>query len=97
MPQTFWRAVQALRGAASCMPRGTVFALIGTNGAGKRRRCFSILYGFLRADRGSIDVLGGAPQPERLRGRLLALPQDAILSREMAVRDHLEFWRSCRT
>lgn len=83
-------AVQALRGAKLHVPRGTVFALIGTNGAGKTT-LFSILCGFLRADRGSIDVLGGAPQPERLRGRLLALPQDAILSREMAVRDHLEF------
>jgi ABC-type multidrug transport system ATPase subunit len=86
--------VEALRGARLHVPRGTVFALIGTNGAGKTT-LFSILCGFLRADRGDIDVLGGSPSPEdlrvRLRGRLTALPQDAVLSREMTVREHLEF------
>ena len=82
--------IEALRGARLHVPRGTVFALIGENGAGKTT-LFSILCGFLRADAGSVDVLGGSPSPERLRGRLLALPQDAVLSREMAVREHLEF------
>lgn len=82
--------VEALRGARLHVPRGTVFALIGTNGAGKTT-LFSILCGFLRADRGSIEILGGPPSAVRLRGRLLALPQDAVLSKEMTVRDHLEF------
>ncbi len=82
--------VEALRGARLHVPRGTVFALIGTNGAGKTT-LFSILCGFLRADRGSIRVLGGPPSATRLRGRLLALPQDAVLSKEMSVREHLEF------
>lgn len=82
--------IEALRGARLNVPRGAVFALIGTNGAGKTT-LFSILCGFLRADAGDIEVLGGPPSPERLRGRLLALPQDAVLSREMTVREHLEF------
>lgn len=82
--------VEALRGARLHVPRGTVFALIGTNGAGKTT-LFSILCGFLRADRGEVEVLSGPPSPSRLRGRLLALPQDAVLSREMTVREHLEF------
>lgn len=82
--------VQALRGAQLKVPRGTVFALVGTNGAGKTT-LFSILCGFIRADRGAIDVLGGPPGPERLKGRLLALPQDAVLSREMTLREHLSF------
>lgn len=82
--------IEALRGAALHVPKGTVFALIGTNGAGKTT-LFSILCGFLRADRGEVEVLGGPPASPRLRGRLLALPQDAVLSREMTVREHLEF------
>lgn len=82
--------VQALRGAQLKVPQGTVFALIGTNGAGKTT-LFSILCGFIRADRGLLEVLGGPPSPERLKGRLLALPQDAVLSREMTLREHLSF------
>ena len=50
--------IEALRGAALHVPKGTVFALIGTNGAGKTT-LFSILCGFLRADRGEVEVLGG--------------------------------------
>lgn len=83
-------SVKALRGAQLKVPRGTVFALIGTNGAGKTT-LFSILCGFMAADRGVLDVLGGPPSPERLKGRLLALPQDAVLSREMTLREHLTF------
>ena len=82
--------VEALRGARLQVPRGSVFALVGTNGAGKTT-LFSILCGFLRADRGTLAVLGGPPGPARLKGRLLALPQDAVLSREMTLREHLQF------
>jgi ABC-2 type transport system ATP-binding protein len=45
----------------------------------------------LQADKGSIDVLGGTPDPVRLKGRLGALPQDALLGRELTVREHLTF------
>lgn len=82
--------IEALRGARLKVPRGSVFALVGTNGAGKTT-LFSILCGFLRADRGALAVLGGPPGSERLKGRLLALPQDAVLSREMTLREHLQF------
>jgi ABC-type multidrug transport system ATPase subunit len=83
-------AVHALRGVDLRVPRGSIFALIGPNGAGKTT-LFSVVCGFLRADQGSVDVLGGAPDPIRLKGRLGALPQDALLGRELTVREHLTF------
>jgi ABC-2 type transport system ATP-binding protein len=83
-------AVHALRGVDLRVPRGSIFALIGPNGAGKTT-LFSVVCGFLQADKGSVDVLGGAPDPIRLKGRLGALPQDALLGRELTVREHLTF------
>jgi ABC-2 type transport system ATP-binding protein len=83
-------AVHALRGVDLRVPRGSIFALIGPNGAGKTT-LFSVVCGFLQADKGSVDVLGGTPDPVRLKGRLGALPQDALLGRELTVREHLTF------
>ena len=82
--------VHALRGADLKVPRGTIFALIGPNGAGKTT-LFGLCCGFLGADRGKVEVLGGAPDPTRLKGRLGALPQDALLGRDITVREHLVF------
>ncbi len=83
-------AIHALRGVDLVVPTGTVFALIGPNGAGKTT-LFSVACGFLQADAGSVEILAGAPNPWRLKGRLAALPQDAMLGREMTVREHLGF------
>jgi ABC-type multidrug transport system ATPase subunit len=83
-------SVHALRGVDLAVPTGSIFALIGPNGAGKTT-LFSVVCGFLRADSGSVDVLGGPPDPLRLKGRLGALPQDAMLGRELTVREHLHF------
>ena len=82
--------VRALRGVDLHVPAGSIFALIGPNGAGKTT-LFSVVCGFLRADSGTVDVLGGPPDPVRLKGRLGALPQDALLGRELTVREHLHF------
>ena len=81
-------ATRALDGVDLMVPRGSVFALIGPNGAGKTT-LLSLACGFLRPDRGSVDVLGAAPDAMRTKGRIAALPQDAALGREMRVLDHL--------
>jgi ABC-type multidrug transport system ATPase subunit len=83
-------AVHALRGVDLRVPRGSIFALIGPNGAGKTT-LFSVVCGFLRADQGTVSVLDGPPDPSRFKGRLGALPQDAMLGRELTVREHLTF------
>jgi ABC-type multidrug transport system ATPase subunit len=82
--------VLALRGADLKVPRGTIFALIGPNGAGKTT-LFGLCCGYLRADRGKVEILGGPPDPAHLKGRLGALPQDALLGRDITVREHLVF------
>jgi ABC-2 type transport system ATP-binding protein len=82
--------VHALRGVDLGVPRGSVFALIGPNGAGKTT-LFGVCCGFLQADAGRVEVLGGAPDPVRLKGRMGALPQDALLGRDISVREHLVF------
>ena len=82
--------VHALRGVDLVVPRGSVYALIGPNGAGKTT-LFGLCCGYLQADAGLVEVLGGAPDPTRLKGKLAALPQDAMLGREMTIREHLVF------
>ncbi len=58
---------------------GSVFGLIGPNGAGKTTT-FSMMAGFLRPSKGSLDILGFAPDDvDALRGKLGVLPQDAML------------------
>ena len=83
-------SVHALRGVDLRVPRGSIFALIGPNGAGKTT-LFSLCCGFLRADKGRIEVLGGPPDAVRVKGRLGALPQDALLGRDITIREHLIF------
>jgi ABC-2 type transport system ATP-binding protein len=83
-------SVHALRGAELKVPRGSIFALIGPNGAGKTT-LFGLCCGFLRADAGTVEILGGAPDSLRLKGRLGALPQDAMLGRDITIREHLVF------
>ena len=78
----------ALRAVDLVVPHGSVFGLIGPNGAGKTTT-MSLISGFLRPDVGTIEVLGGPPDAMRTKGRLSALPQDAVLGREMRVRAHL--------
>jgi ABC-2 type transport system ATP-binding protein len=81
--------IRALDGMDLAVPRGSVFGLVGPNGAGKTTT-FSLACGWLRADRGRVDVLDEGPfDPVRHRGRVTALPQDSALGREMTVVEQL--------
>ena len=71
--------VHAVRTVDFAVPRGTVRGLIGENGAGKST-LMSILYGFYRADGGSIAV-GGEPVDIRA-------PADAIAAGIGMVHQH---------
>ncbi len=83
--------IPALNGLDLQVPRGSIFGLVGPNGAGKTTT-FAIACGFLRADRGSVDLLGGGPfNPRRHRGRVTALPQDAALGRDLTLIDQLTY------
>ncbi|MFO1490939.1 MAG: ABC transporter ATP-binding protein [Kiritimatiellia bacterium] len=70
-------AKRALDGLDLAVPRGSIFGLIGSNGAGKTT-FMSVTAGLVRFNEGRVDVLGGGPfDPVRQRGRLAILPQDA--------------------
>src|SRR5262245_55920634 len=52
-----FRGKAALDGFSVRVPRGSVYALLGDNGAGKST-CMKVLTGLLRPDRGSASILG---------------------------------------
>lgn len=70
---------EALSEVSFAVPAGCICGLIGPNGAGKTTT-MSIIAGFLKADGGTVDLLGGGPfDPARHAGRVGILPQDAEL------------------
>ena len=85
-------ATEALRGLTLEVPRGSLFGLVGPNGAGKTT-AFSIACGFLQADAGEVSILDGPGfDAARLKGRVGALPQDALLGRETTCVAHLTYF-----
>jgi ABC-2 type transport system ATP-binding protein len=82
----------ALAGLSLEVPRGSFFGLIGPNGAGKTT-AFSLACGFLQQDAGEIEILGRRGYaPAHLKGRVLAMPQDAVLGRETRCLEHLVYF-----
>ncbi|RMG14836.1 MAG: ABC transporter ATP-binding protein [Deltaproteobacteria bacterium] len=70
--------IRAVDGVDLTVPRGSIYGLIGPNGAGKTT-CFSLICGWLRPTAGTVSVLGRNPRHiADLKGRLSALPQDAL-------------------
>ncbi|MFT6629225.1 MAG: ABC-2 type transport system ATP-binding protein, partial [Flavobacteriales bacterium] len=77
--------VRAVDNLSMTVPRGSVFGLLGHNGAGKSTT-FGVLCGWLRADAGASLVLGvPSAKAASLRGRVVALPQDASFAPEMPI------------
>ncbi len=81
----------ALANVSFSLQQGDVAALIGPNGAGKTT-LFSILCGYLRADSGSVSLLGHKPGSSALCGRLAALPQDAQFDPAFSIGEQLDFY-----
>jgi ABC-2 type transport system ATP-binding protein len=73
------------------LEQGDVAALIGPNGAGKTT-LFSILCGYLRADSGSIQLLGHKAGSSALFGKVAALPQDAQFDPAFSIGEQLDFY-----
>jgi len=84
--------VVALDGLDLEIPRGVVCGLVGPNGAGKTTT-FGIAGGYVEADAGTVDVLGGgAFDTAKHRGRVTLLPQDCELNPHTPVRDLLLYY-----
>ncbi len=83
--------IRAVDGVDLVVPAGSTFALIGPNGAGKTTT-FGLICDWLRPTSGTVEVLGvPAGDIDRLRGRVLALPQDAVLPPRVPVIESLSF------
>jgi ABC-type multidrug transport system ATPase subunit len=85
--------IDALVDVSFDVPPNSIFGLLGQNGAGKTT-LFSIAANFLKADSGTVDVLGhDARNTSALLGRLTILPQDAAFQRSTPILEQLVFFR----
>lgn len=92
LTKRFDRSV-ALDAVSFEVPTGSIFGLLGPNGAGKTT-LFSIAAGFLRADSGSMRVLGtDIAHIAELQGRMTILPQDASFQKNVPILEQLMFLR----
>ncbi len=82
----------AVDGVSFSVQRGQVYGLIGPNGAGKTTT-FSMLCGYLYPTGGTVRVMGMDPSVDgALKGKLGALPQDAVLPGGWKVGALLTYW-----
>ena len=85
-------ATRALDGLDLDVGQGTICGVVGPNGAGKTT-AFGIIAGLIRADQGTLDLLGDGPfDARRHRGRITLLPQDCALNPHLSVRELLRYF-----
>ncbi|MFE3033745.1 ABC transporter ATP-binding protein [Streptomyces canus] len=87
---------EAVRGISFSVARGEVFALLGTNGAGKTSTV-ELLEGLARPTEGRIRVLGHDPYTERdaVRPRTGVMLQEGGFPSELTVEETARMWAGC--
>jgi len=87
---------EAVRGISFSVARGEVFALLGTNGAGKTSTV-ELLEGLARPTEGRIRVLGHDPYTERavVRPRTGVMLQEGGFPSELTVGETARMWAGC--
>ncbi|MER6558315.1 ABC transporter ATP-binding protein [Streptomyces sp. NPDC001027] len=87
---------EAVRGISFHVRRGEVFALLGTNGAGKTSTV-ELLEGLAPADGGRVRVLGHDPYTERaaVRPRTGVMLQEGGFPSELTVAETARMWAGC--
>lgn len=89
-----WRQerVRALDGVSLAVPEGSVFGLLGTNGAGKTT-FMKIAFGLLLPTSGSVEVLGQDPARGGVRARMgMVLGEERSFYWRLSGRRNLEFF-----
>jgi ABC-2 type transport system ATP-binding protein len=87
---------EAVRGISFSVDRGEVFALLGTNGAGKTSTV-ELLEGLARPAGGRVRVLGHDPHEERavVRPRTGVMLQEGGFPSELTVAETARMWAGC--
>ncbi|MGW7054438.1 ABC transporter ATP-binding protein [Streptomyces sp. NPDC054887] len=87
---------EAVRSLSFSVARGELFALLGTNGAGKTST-LELLEGLARPSGGSVRVLGHDPYTERakVRPRVGVMLQEGGFPSELTVRETVRMWAGC--
>ena len=80
----------AVDGIGFDVPRGAIFGILGSNGAGKTTS-IRMLMNILQPDDGAVQVLGERPS-ERVKERIGYLPEERGLYKKMRVEDLLLFF-----
>ena len=86
-------SITALRGVSLAAERGEVVALLGPNGVGKTTSV-NLLLGLVPAQRGRVQVLGGAPGTRATRLRCGAMLQVSGLAPTLRVGEQIDLFRS---
>ncbi|MFC9979019.1 ABC transporter ATP-binding protein [Gordonia sp. NPDC127522] len=87
-------AFEAVRGIDLDVAEGEVFALLGTNGAGKTST-FDLLEGLVAPTSGEVEIFGLDPRRERakVRPQIGVMLQSGGLPADLTVAETLEMWR----
>ncbi|MFD3656273.1 ABC transporter ATP-binding protein [Streptomyces sp. 24-1644] len=87
---------EAVRGISFSVARGELFALLGTNGAGKTSTV-ELLEGLARPDAGTVRVLGHDPHRERavVRPRTGVMLQEGGFPSDLTVTETMRMWAGC--
>jgi ABC-2 type transport system ATP-binding protein len=87
---------EAVRGVTFTVGRGELFALLGTNGAGKTSTV-ELLEGLAPPAGGEVRILGHDPYTERdaVRPRIGVMLQEGGFSAELTVAETVRMWAGC--
>src|ERR1044072_9366170 len=87
---------EAVRGISFSVARGEVFALLGTNGAGKTSTV-ELLEGLAPPAGGRVRVLGHDPYTQRaaVRPRICVMLQEGGFPSELTVAETVRMWAGC--
>ncbi|WHM37587.1 ABC transporter ATP-binding protein [Streptomyces sp. BPTC-684] len=94
--RTYAGGFEAVRGISFSVARGELFALLGTNGAGKTSTV-ELLEGLAPPSAGSVRVLGHDPYTERaaVRPRTGVMLQEGGFPSELTVAETVRMWAGC--
>ncbi|MFF9198734.1 ABC transporter ATP-binding protein [Streptomyces sp. NPDC014779] len=96
--RTYSGGFEAVGGISFSVPRGEVFALLGTNGAGKTSTV-ELLEGLAPPTRGTVRVLGHDPYRERaaVRPRIGMMLQEGGFPSDLTAAETARMWAGCTT